>query len=69
MPVRVPQASIASQLRGGTRRDVASREAAEPSTRSPEATRSMLSSMQHGWQRGRLDNLDHSGNTPDGATD
>ena len=66
MPVRVPQASIAPQLRAqaGKGRDGGSREAAGPSTRSPEATRSMLLSMQHGWQRGRLDNLGDSGNVP-----
>jgi signal transduction histidine kinase len=66
MPVRVPQASIAPQLRAqaGKGPDDASREAAGPSARSPEATRAMLLSMQHGWQRGRLDDLGDPGDAP-----
>ena len=32
--------------------------------RSPEATRSMFTMMQHGWRRGRMDDL----NDPEGAT-
>jgi len=69
MPVRVPQASIAPQLRVQRGQSEASPEAAGPSMRSPEATRSMLLSMQHGWQRGRLDDLGDSDNVPDDTTD
>lgn len=60
MPVRVPQASLAPQLRAQAQRDEerAGYEAAEPAARSPEATRAMLLSMQDGWQRGRRDDLD-----------
>ena len=60
MPVRVPQTSLAPQLRA--RRDADSqpvaRQATGPVQRSPEATRDMLISMQEGWERGRLDELD-----------
>jgi signal transduction histidine kinase len=60
LPVRVPQGSLAPQLRA--RRD--SRPTPRQATgglaavqRSPEATRDMLISMQEGWERGRLDDL------------
>jgi signal transduction histidine kinase len=60
LPVRVPQGSLAPQLRA--RRDADSqlvaRQATAPVQRSPEATRDMLISMQEGWERGRLDDLD-----------
>jgi hypothetical protein len=60
MPVRVPQTSLAPQLRA--RHDADSqpvaRQATGPIQRSPEATRDMLISMQEGWERGRLDELD-----------
>jgi signal transduction histidine kinase len=60
MPVRVPQGSIAPQLR--MRRDPDSQPAAGQAPgageRSPEATRDMLILMQEGWQRGRADDLD-----------
>ena len=70
MPVRVPQASIAPQLRAqqAQRGQDFARPAAEPSTRSPEATRAMLLSMQHGWQRGRLDDLTDPDDAPGDAT-
>ena len=65
MPIRVPQASLAPQLRA--RRDEtphpAEREAPEVDQRSPEATRNMLILMQQGWRRGRVDDLDN----PEGA--
>ena len=63
MPVRVPQASIAAQLRAQAPRgeDPMPRGTAAPTERSPEATRSMLLSMQEGWQRGRLADLDSPG--------
>jgi len=74
MPIRVPQASLAPQLRA--RRGAEAQEQAGPrgpwagddedpgfGARSPEATRSMLTMMQHGWRRGRMDDLDD----PEGA--
>ena len=68
MPVRVPQASLAPQLRART--DTGSQpavdQAADVSQRSPESTREMLIVMQHGWERGRLDDLD---DPDDGAPD
>ena len=67
MPVRVPQASLAPQLRArpDTDSQTAARQAADVGQRSPEATRDMLVLMQHGWERGRLDDLDE----PEGAPD
>ena len=69
MPIRVPQASMAPQLRA--QRDADPREPPDPQddepwsgARSPEATRSMLTMMQQGWRRGRLDDLDG----PEGAS-
>jgi signal transduction histidine kinase len=70
MPVRVPQASLAPQLR--TRRDTGSqpavREAPQAAERSPEASRDMLILMQEGWQRGRVDDLDEPESAPDNGT-
>jgi hypothetical protein len=63
MPVRVPQANIAPQLRG-RREAAAGPEAPEErgaDDRAPEATRDMLTLMQQGWKRGRVDDLDDSG--------
>ena len=37
--------------------------------RSPEATRSMLTMMQHGWRRGRMDDLDDPEGVPGTGTD
>jgi signal transduction histidine kinase len=60
MPIRVPQASLAPQLRG--RPEFGSWTAApeEPGVdeRPPEVTANMMASMQQGWQRGRVDDLD-----------
>jgi signal transduction histidine kinase len=70
MPIRVPQASLAPQLR--PRRDTAraaENETAEAPVRSPEATRNMLSLMQQGWRRGRVDDLDHPEGAPGNGTD
>jgi signal transduction histidine kinase len=71
MPVRVPQASLAPQLRtgSGTAPQPAARESASVSTRSPEATRSMLILMQRGWQRGRVDDIEEHGDVPGDGTD
>jgi signal transduction histidine kinase len=65
MPIRVPQASLAPQLR--PRREAGTQTAApevpQVDERSPEATRNMLILMQQGWRRGRVDDLDD----PEGA--
>jgi signal transduction histidine kinase len=65
MPIRIPQASLAPQLRAPRDSDSqsAARQAQGATERSPEATRDMLILMQEGWQRGRLDDLDE----PEGA--
>jgi signal transduction histidine kinase len=60
MPIRVPQASLAPQLRLG--RDPGPQapppESPDVDQRAPEATRNMMLTMQQGWQRGRVDDLD-----------
>ena len=68
MPIRVPQASMAPQLRDKSPSrpgDVPD----EVDTRAPETTRDLFSSLQDGWQRGRVDDLDDpigsSGNETD----
>jgi hypothetical protein len=65
MPIRVPQASLAPQLRadangGQQAAEGAAAEGAAPDVeaRSPEATRNLMILMQHGWERGRVDDLD-----------
>jgi hypothetical protein len=60
MPIRVPQASMAPQLRTGRQADgdQGAREATAIDDRAPEATRDMLAQMQQGWKRGRVDDLD-----------
>jgi len=65
MPIRVPQANLAPQLRASDRQaqQAAAREAPQAGARPPEATRDMLILMQQGWQRGRVDDLDD----PEGA--
>ena len=77
MPIRVPQASMAPQLRA--QRDAAPQNPQEPQgsqddepwfgARSPEATRSMLTMMQQGWRRGRMDDLDDPEGAPGTGTD
>ena len=65
LPRRIRQASIAPQLRGHAHAEpapVGRRADAEIEERSPELTRTLLSSLQQGWQRGRVDDLDY----PDG---
>ena len=71
MPIRVPQASLAPQLRArrGEALHPAEREALEVDTRSPEATRNMLIMMQQGWRRGRVDDLDNPEGAPGNGTD
>ena len=71
MPIRVPQTSLAPQLRPGAESasQAWAREAPEVEQRAPEATRDMLMTMQHGWQRGRLDDLDDLDDAPSDETD
>jgi signal transduction histidine kinase len=80
MPIRVPQASLAPQLQArrdagqaaqptggqptGGQPTGAAHEAPDVGTRSPEATRNMLSQMQQGWRRGRVDDLDNPQGAP-----
>ena len=71
MPIRVPQANLAPQLRAS--RDAAAapagRDAPDAGARSPEATRNMLNLMQRGWQHGRVDDLDNPEGAPGNGTD
>jgi hypothetical protein len=74
MPIRVPQASLAPQLRTRGSGPQAARAAAEAESpgaglRSPDTTRKMLTSMQQGWRRGRLDDLDNPEGAPGAGTD
>jgi signal transduction histidine kinase len=71
MPIRVPQASLAPQLRASREsvRQTAGSAAPEADERSPEATRNMMIMMQQGWERGRADELDDPAGTPDNGTD
>jgi signal transduction histidine kinase len=74
MPIRVPQTSMAPQLRA--QRGADPQEPLDPrddepwfGARSPEATRSMLTMMQQGWRRGRMDDLDDPEGVPGTGTD
>jgi hypothetical protein len=60
MPIRVPQASMAPQLRARRQdgRDAGAREEHGADDRAPEAVRDMMSLMQRGWKRGRADDVD-----------
>jgi len=60
MPIRVPQASMAPQLRDRRQAGRGAQAHEEPAAddRAPEAVRDMMSLMQQGWQRGRADDLD-----------
>jgi hypothetical protein len=72
LPIRVRQANIAPQLRADSQPDstAAPRPADANAARSPEQTRSMMNSLQQGWQRGRTDDLDGlSGDLDDEAGD
>jgi anti-sigma regulatory factor (Ser/Thr protein kinase) len=62
MPIRVPQSSLAPQLR----RHQADPQAAarEVIGRSPEASRDMMIMMRQGWQRGSVDDLDAPAGPP-----
>ena len=65
LPRRVRQANLAPQLRGllAAPGAGATHQADGPAGRSPEQTGSLMSAMQAGWLRGRLDDLDplHAG--------
>ncbi len=68
LPRRVRQANIAPQLRDHARAEPAAAGRLADSgieARSPEETRSLLSSLQQGWQRGRVDDLDYPDDGPD----
>jgi hypothetical protein len=65
MPIRVPQASLTPQLRKRDRPGPATALDPEIDERPPEATRDMMITMQQGWQRGRVDDLDDPEDTPD----
>jgi signal transduction histidine kinase len=54
LPVRVRQASLAPQLRGGGAFAAAAADSV-PSAPSPEAARSTVSALQRGWERGRYE--------------
>ena len=71
MPVRVPQASLARQLRGrpDTGWWTTAPEEPEVHERPPEVTRNMMASMQQGWQRGRVDDLDDPEGAPSSGTE
>jgi signal transduction histidine kinase len=71
MPVRVPQASLAPQLRADANGGQQAAESAAPDVeaRSPEATRSLMILMQHGWERGRVDDLDDPAGISDNETE
>jgi signal transduction histidine kinase len=59
MPIRVPQASMAPQLRGRqAARGAEAREEHGADDRAPESVRDMMTTMQQGWQRGRADDVD-----------
>jgi Histidine kinase-, DNA gyrase B-, and HSP90-like ATPase len=71
LPRRVRQASLAPQLRSAAAQNRATgRPVTGPVGRSPEETRSIISSLQHAWQRGRVDDMDYpddeSGGWPGG---
>jgi hypothetical protein len=60
LPRRIRQASLAPQLREHVRTQPPADRAAPASLplRSPEADRDLMSSLQQGWLRGRVDDLD-----------
>ena len=66
LPRRVRQASIAPQLRDQTPAEPAASRVTDPPAeeRSPDETRNLFSSLQQGWQRGRVDDLDYPDDGP-----
>ena len=71
MPIRVPQASMVPQLRArqAAQDQEAAREGPGADDRAPEATRDMMTLMQQGWKRGRVDDLDDPEDAPAYGTD
>jgi hypothetical protein len=71
MPIRVPQASLAPQLRDRPEFGWWTTVPEEPAVddRPPEVTANMMASMQQGWQRGRVDDLDDPEGAPGNGTD
>ena len=78
MPIRVPQASLAPQLRpraddgqraAGGDPQMAGGQAPDVDERSPEATRNLMILMQQGWERGRVDDLDDPAGISDNGTE
>jgi signal transduction histidine kinase len=71
MPIRVPQASLAPQLRADANggQQAAEDAAADIGARSPEETRNLMILMQQGWERGRVDDLDDPAGISDNGTD
>ena len=71
MPIRVPQASLAPQLRADREsgQQAAGSATPEVDARSPEVTRNMMILMQQGWERGRVDDLDDPAGASDHGTD
>jgi hypothetical protein len=85
MPIRVPQASLAPQLRadanGGQQganggqvganggQQAEGGTAPDVDARSPEATRNLMILMQQGWERGRVDDLDDPAGISDNGTE
>jgi signal transduction histidine kinase len=67
LPRRVRQANLAPQLRTGAQNGTSS--AAHPradiTARSPADNRDLMSALQQGWQRGRLDDLEDPAAAPD----
>ena len=66
LPVRVPQAGLAPQLRD---RDATDSAALEAPGVSAEAVRSTMSAMQSGWERGRSDAAGSSNDAAQGEED
>jgi hypothetical protein len=80
MPIRVPQASLAPQLRAGANggqqaeghqegQQAEGGTAPDVGARSPEATRNLMIMMQQGWERGRVDDLDDPAGISDNGTE
>jgi hypothetical protein len=72
LPRRVRQASLAPQLREHARTLAPADRAAPASVplRSPEENRDLMSTLQQGWRRGRVDDLDDwPGGLPGAAAD
>jgi signal transduction histidine kinase len=73
MPIRVPQANLAPQLRspgqGQGPGSPAQSQARDVDERAPEETRNMMILMQQGWERGRVDNLERPLGAPADGTE